>query len=167
MARRLCIAAALAMTGCSSPSADPPPTASTSTTSTTLPPVTTRPTVPPAVVTSSVRATAPPATEPTGPPPGPAGAGGAVSTARASWYARGARTASGEAFDADALTFAHRSLAFGTTVRFCVGERCAVGRCTDRGPAAWTGRDFDLSRALFAELAPLGAGVVTVTWEAA
>lgn len=34
----------------------------------------------------------------------------------------------------------------------------------DQKPS-WTGRDFDLSRATFGALAPLSAGVATVTWE--
>lgn len=91
-------------------------------------------------------------------------------SALASWYARGARAASGERFNPDGMTFAHLTLAFGTMVTFCRADdpgRCVTGRCTDRGPAAWTGKQFDLSRAMFSALAPLSAGVVTVTWEVA
>ena len=90
--------------------------------------------------------------------------GGAAPTAKASWYGRGARTANGEAFDPDGLTFAHLTMPFGTRVEFCHDDRCVTARCTDRGPAAWTGRTFDLSRGAFTAIAPLSAGVVDVTW---
>ena len=124
----------------------------------TIPPAATS-TVPPAVSTSGERAAASPSS---GPPPATGSA--ALQTGRASWYARGRWTASGERFNPDGLSFAHRSMAFGTLVRFCRGEACVVARCTDRGPAAWTRRDFDLSRGAFRALAPLSAGVVVVTW---
>lgn len=87
--------------------------------------------------------------------------------ALASWYGeefRGSLTASGEPFDPDELTFAHRTLAFGTQARFCGPSGCVVATCTDRGPAAWTGKTFDLSRAAFARIAPLGVGVAEVEW---
>lgn len=92
--------------------------------------------------------------------------GTALSVAKASWYAQGTRTASGERFDPDGLTFAHRTMAFGTRVQFCRTGRCVVATCTDRGPAASTGREFDLSRGAFSAIAPLSAGVVAVEWEA-
>lgn len=87
----------------------------------------------------------------------------ATATALASWYGEGARTANGERFDPNGLTFAHRSMPFGTRVTFCHGGRCVTARCNDRGPFIG-GRTFDLSRAAFAALAPLGAGVVSVDW---
>lgn len=80
--------------------------------------------------------------------------------ARASWYGTGLRRAGGEPFH-----FAHLTMAFGTRVRFCAGDRCVEATCTDRGPQAWTGKQFDLSTAAFAALAPLSAGVITVSWE--
>lgn len=88
-------------------------------------------------------------------------------TTSASWYGdeSGSHTAQGEPYDPDGLTFAHRSMAFGAPVRFCRRGRCVVATCADRGPATWTGRDFDLSRATFRALAPLDDGVATVTWE--
>ncbi len=87
-------------------------------------------------------------------------------SASVSWYGdeAGSHTANGDRYDPNGLTFAHRSLPFGTRVRFCAGGRCVVATCTDRGPAAWTGRDFDLSRGTFAALAPLSAGVARVSW---
>lgn len=86
-------------------------------------------------------------------------------TASVSWYGAesGSHTANGEAYDPDGLTFAHRSMPFGTSVRFCGPLGCVVARCADRGPFI-AGRAFDLSRAAFASVAPLGSGVATVRW---
>lgn len=86
--------------------------------------------------------------------------------ANVSWYGAesGTKTADGSAFDGSQLVFAHRTMAFGTVVRFCTAAGCVSARCADRGPAAYTGRDFDLSRAVFAAVAPLSAGVVEVSW---
>jgi rare lipoprotein A (peptidoglycan hydrolase) len=90
-----------------------------------------------------------------------------AATARVSWYGdeSGSHTANGERFDPSGLTFAHLSMPFGTQVRFCGPLGCVVATCTDRGPASWTGKTFDLSRGAFARVAPLSAGVATVTWE--
>lgn len=85
-------------------------------------------------------------------------------TASVSWYdLTGRRTASGEIMDASESTFAHKTMAFGTLVEFCKDGKCIVARCTDRGPYI-AGRTFDLSRAAFEAIAPLGAGVATVSW---
>ena len=91
---------------------------------------------------------------------------GASGQARASWYGSesGARTANGDAYDPDGLTFAHLSLPFGARVRFTGPLGSVVATCTDRGPFV-TGRAFDLSRGTFARIAPLSVGVITVTWE--
>lgn len=67
----------------------------------------------------------------------------------ASWYGKrfhGRRTASGERFDMHALTAAHRSLPFGTTlrVRSVKTGREVVVRINDRGPVRRT-RIIDLS----------------------
>jgi hypothetical protein len=71
-------------------------------------------------------------------------------TGAASWYRPKLqkRTASGEAFNAKALTAAHRSLPFGTVVRVtCLktGKTVKV-RINDRGPFAY-GRVLDVSAA--------------------
>lgn len=89
--------------------------------------------------------------------------------AKVSWYGAesGSRTANGESFDGSGMTFAHLSLPFGTMRRFCGPLGCVVARCTDRGPAAWTGKEYDLSRAAFAAIAPLSSGVAVVSVEAA
>jgi rare lipoprotein A len=68
----------------------------------------------------------------------------------ASYYAsrfQGARTASGERYDENALTAAHRSLPFGTRVEVTnLGNgRSVVVTITDRGPFA-PGRILDVSR---------------------
>jgi rare lipoprotein A len=69
----------------------------------------------------------------------------------ASWYGpgfHGRRTASGEIFNTNELTAAHRSLPFGTRVRVTNQRtgRSTVVRINDRGPYAH-GRIIDLSRA--------------------
>lgn len=109
----------------------------------------------PAVTTTTP---APPVTQPAAAP--------SASTTSVSWYGAesGARTADGDLYDPRGLTFAHRTLPFGSRVRFCRAGACVVARCTDRGPFV-AGRDFDLSEGTFAALAPLSAGVATVTWE--
>ncbi len=92
----------------------------------------------------------------------------------ASWYGKEVcgtsygtpqcKTASGEIFDETKLTFASRFLEFGTRVEFCYGGNCVVCRRTDYGPAVWTNRTFDLSRACFDSLADLSKGVIEVSW---
>jgi len=68
----------------------------------------------------------------------------------ASWYGgkfHGRRTASGEVFDQNGPTAAHRTLPFGTHVRVINLEngRATVLRITDRGPFV-RGRIIDVSR---------------------
>lgn len=86
-------------------------------------------------------------------------------TCRASWYGpgfAGRPTASGESFDPDAMTAAHRTLPFGTRLVVAAGSEVVAVTVNDRGPFV-AGRCLDLSRAAFARLAPLGAGEVTVS----
>lgn len=87
----------------------------------------------------------------------------------ASYYGSesGHRTASGERFVPSGMTAAHRSLAFGTKLRVCRGERCVVVRVTDRGPARWTHRELDLSSgaARVIGLTSVGVGRVEVSKE--
>lgn len=59
----------------------------------------------------------------------------------------GRKTASGEVFDKEALTAAHRTLPFGTVLLVGIHPRWIRVRINDRGPAKWTGRDLDLSEA--------------------
>lgn len=80
----------------------------------------------------------------------------------ASWYdLHGHTTASGDTFDRHALTAAHPTLPFGTRLLVERDGRSVVVTVNDRGP--WIGgRELDLSRAAFARLAPLGAGIIDV-----
>lgn len=108
-----------------------------------------------------------PATTPTaGARAGTSGARGAVQEGLASWYGRkfhGRVTASGERYDMDRLTAAHRTLPFGTRVevRNLRNGRSVVVRINDRGPFV-AGRVIDLSRAAARALDMIEAGVVPV-----
>ncbi|MFN3770418.1 MAG: septal ring lytic transglycosylase RlpA family protein [Ectopseudomonas guguanensis] len=98
------------------------------------------------------------------------GGSGSSETGKASYYAQahhGKRTASGERFDQNALTAAHRTLPFGTRVRVTNlnNERSVVVRINDRGPFVH-GRVIDVSRAAAVRLDMLRAGVVPVRVEA-
>jgi rare lipoprotein A len=81
---------------------------------------------------------------------------------QASWYGprfNGRRTASGERFNMNEYTAAHRSLPFGTLVRVhsLVNGRDVDVRITDRGPYSGN-RIIDVSRAAADELGMLGLG---------
>lgn len=82
----------------------------------------------------------------------------------ASWYGfeSGNTTANGERYDPWGLTAAHRSLPFGTIVRVSIGERSVTVRINDRGPAAWTGREIDLSLGAATVLGMVERGVAPV-----
>ena len=75
-------------------------------------------------------------------------------------------TASGERFDQEALTAAHRTLPFGTTVRVTRNDtgKSVVVRINDRGPFR-TERIIDLSRAAADRLGMLDSGLVAVSVE--
>lgn len=84
----------------------------------------------------------------------------------ASYYAakfEGRRTASGERFDNDAMTAAHRTLPFGSLVRVTnpANGRSVVVRINDRGPFT-RGRMIDVSRAAADELGMVARGHATV-----
>lgn len=88
---------------------------------------------------------------------------------RVSWYGRrfaGRVTASGEVFDAEALTMAHRALPFGTRVRVTNlrNRRSVVVRVNDRGPHTG-GRIGDVSLAAARALGMLRNGVVEARLE--
>lgn len=76
---------------------------------------------------------------------------------------QGRRTASGERFDARALTAAHRRLPFGSrvVVTNLSNERSVIVRITDRGPHARR-RLIDLSRAAAERLGMLDTGTAKV-----
>jgi rare lipoprotein A len=87
----------------------------------------------------------------------------------ASWYGgkfQGRQTASGEIFDTNQFTAAHKTLAFGTIVQVTNLEtgKTAVVRINDRGPFI-PGRIIDLSRAAAAAIGLAGKGVARVRIE--
>jgi rare lipoprotein A len=87
----------------------------------------------------------------------------------ASWYGgkfQGRQTASGEIFDTNELTAAHKTLAFGTVVKVTNLEngKSTVVRINDRGPFI-PGRIIDLSRAAAVAIGAAGKGVAKVRIE--
>jgi len=88
----------------------------------------------------------------------------------ASWYGpgfHGKRTASGEIYDKEGLTAAHRTLPFGTylLVRSLDNGSSVVVRVNDRGPFA-KGRALDLSEAAARMLGMIASGTARVSFEA-
>jgi rare lipoprotein A len=93
---------------------------------------------------------------------------GEIEHGKASWYsnADGRRTASGERFDENEFTAAHRHLPFGTIVRVTNERngRSVKVRINDRGP--WTGgRIIDVTSAAADALQMKGSGIVPVEIE--
>ena len=87
----------------------------------------------------------------------------------ASWYGgkfQGRQTASGEIFDTNQPTAAHKTLPFGTIVRVTNLEngKSTVVRINDRGPFV-PGRIIDLSRASALAIGLAGTGVARVRIE--
>jgi rare lipoprotein A len=87
----------------------------------------------------------------------------------ASWYGapyHGQRSASGEIYDQEKLTAAHRTLPFGTRVRVhrAGREESVVVRINDRGPFVKS-RIIDLSRAAAVRLGMTDRGVAPVIVE--
>ena len=66
--------------------------------------------------------------------------------AKVSWYKHGRKTANGEQFNPNKFTVAHKSLPFGTLVRFTNLETNVrlIARVNDRGPFI-KGREFDIT----------------------
>lgn len=106
-----------------------------------------------------------PLSGPLPPPP----VAGAVEEGIASWYGppfHGRQTASGEIYDMEAPTAAHRTLPFGTRVRVynLDSGRSTELRINDRGPFV-RGRIIDVSRRGARELGLLGPGIAPVLVE--
>src|SRR4051795_8453684 len=82
----------------------------------------------------------------------------------ASFYGNesGSKTASGQRFNQNAMTAAHRSLPFGTKLRVTHGGRSVVVTINDRGPFI-RGRVLDLSTGAARAVGLTGAGVGRVT----
>jgi rare lipoprotein A len=91
----------------------------------------------------------------------PAGTGHSFSGV-ASFYGNesGSQTASGQRFNQNAMTCAHRSLPFGTKLRVSHGGHSVVVTVNDRGPFV-RGRVLDLSTAAARALGIEGLGQVT------
>jgi rare lipoprotein A len=86
---------------------------------------------------------------------------------KASWYGpgfHGRRTASGEVFNANSMTAAHKTLPFGTRVKVTSRKtgRSVVVRINDRGPFV-RGRVIDLSKASARMLGLAGLSDVTIS----
>ena len=84
----------------------------------------------------------------------------------ASYYGpgfHGRTTANGERFDSQALTFAHRTMPFGTKVKVTNRDngRSIIVRGNDRGPF-YGSRIIDLSEAAFSRIASRGQGLANV-----
>lgn len=97
--------------------------------------------------------------------PGAAQAGHAM-RGLAAYYSEGQATASGERFNARAMTAAHRTLPFGTRVRVTRTDngRSVIVRINDRGPYGG-GRIIDVSVAAAQALGMTGRGVAPVALE--
>ncbi|MHC2255248.1 rare lipoprotein A [Bradyrhizobium embrapense] len=92
--------------------------------------------------------------------------GGHSFSGMASFYGNesGSRTASGQRFNQNAMTAAHRSLPFGTRLRVTHGGRSVVVTINDRGPFV-RGRVLDLSTGAARAIGLTGRGVGRVTAE--
>jgi rare lipoprotein A len=108
--------------------------------------------------------------QPTAAVSAPASAPAAVASAGVSetgmiaWYGRkfaGLKTASGEAFDPEALTMAHKTLPFGTKVKITnpKNNKTVIVRVNDRGPTQ-AGRVGDVSLATARKLGMVKSGVI-------
>ncbi|MEE1656035.1 septal ring lytic transglycosylase RlpA family protein [Microvirga sp. CF3062] len=89
-----------------------------------------------------------------------------IQSGPASWYGpgfQGRKTASGETFNTNDMTAAHRTLPFGTKVKVVNKKtgKSVVVRINDRGPYAH-GRVIDLSKASAQALGISGVGSVTL-----
>ena len=92
--------------------------------------------------------------------------GGHSFSGMASYYGNesGSKTASGQRFNQNAMTCAHRSLPFGTKLRVTHGGNSVVVTVNDRGPFI-KGRVLDLSTAAARAIGLASAGVGKVTAE--
>ena len=90
-----------------------------------------------------------------------------ASKVSASWYdcssagqcSKNKRTSSGERFNPNALTAAHKTLPFGTRVKITYRGKSVIVRINDRGPFV-KGRSIDLSRAAARKIGCHGVCVV-------
>lgn len=118
---------------------------------------------PPAAATTEAPAAAAPA------PKAEMAAAGDAMEGKIAYYGRkfaGRKTASGQRFNPNALTMAHRTLPFGTKVKVTniKNNKSVVVRVNDRGPTS-TDRIGDLSRAAAAKIGMIRSGVVEAKLE--
>lgn len=112
---------------------------------------------------------APAPAPPPAPPPVAAPAATFSQSGVASWYGKshnGRRTASGETYDMNDMTAAHRTLPFGSIVRVTRDDdgRSVTVRINDRGPYA-RGRIIDLSAKAAEDLGMTERGIARVKVE--
>ncbi len=101
--------------------------------------------------------------------PGKYGAAPGETTGKCSYYARshnGQTTASGEKFDSDAMTAAHRKYPMGTKLKVTnvANDKSVVVTVNDRGPFV-KGRVVSVTRRAARELGFVKQGVTTVRIE--
>ncbi len=85
-------------------------------------------------------------------------------TGMASYYSHGQKTANGERFHPNAMTCAHKTRPFNSTITVRWGHRSIRCRVNDRGPFV-RGRIVDLSFGAAIALGMTAYGVVPVTIE--
>ncbi len=88
---------------------------------------------------------------------------------KASWYGdqfHGKKTASGEVYNMNELTAAHKTLPFGTKVKITNQRngKSVVVEVNDRGPFVKS-RQFDLSKAAFNTIGNTDKGVMPIDYE--
>ena len=94
---------------------------------------------------------------------------GYTESGKASFYAdkhQFKKTASGELYNRDLKTAAHKSIPFGSTVKVTNirNRKSVVVKINDRGPFV-KGRIIDLSKAAFSRIGKLSSGVINVRIE--
>ena len=96
----------------------------------------------------------------------PSSGSGRSFSGMASFYGNesGSKTASGQRFNQNALTCAHRSLPFGTKLKVTHGDRSVIVTVNDRGPFV-RGRVLDLSTAAARAVGITSSGVGRVVAE--
>lgn len=118
---------------------------------------------------ASAPAPAPAAAAAPAPAPAAAPATASAGSGKLAWYGKkfnGRRTASGERYNAEAMTMAHKDLPFGTKVKVTntKNKRSVVLRVNDRGPTQ-ADRIGDVSLAAARKLGMLRSGVIDATIE--
>nr|WP_306427886.1 septal ring lytic transglycosylase RlpA family protein [Brevibacterium sp. 50QC2O2] len=93
-------------------------------------------------------------------------ASGKGGSCKASFYSEGQQTATGERFNPNALTAAHKTLPFNSRVKVTNKKngKSVTVRINDRGPYV-AGRCLDLSKAAMKKVGGISAGHINVTWK--